>query len=194
MTEFVPDATDPSNPYHHLMRRIRLIEGDITKQADVDAIVTALPVTLDTGGSLNQSIFQAAGSGFDDLVLENIYRPRAGDVFALPGLGLPVKHILFSITPLWGSGTSGEDRDLLRCYRGLLEQAERMNLTSLALPALGVGRGKFPVQRAARLALQALRERMPEQLKEIRIVCNRKETFNAFAERLNLMANQNYDF
>ncbi|MCM2343433.1 MAG: macro domain-containing protein [Alphaproteobacteria bacterium] len=194
MTEFVPDATDPSNPYHHLMSRIRLIEGDITQQTGIDAIVTALPVTLYTGGSLNQSIFQAAGPALDELVLENIYRPRAGDVFALPGLDLPVKHVLFAMTPLWGSGTSGEDRDLLRCYRSLLEQAERMKLTSLALPALGAGKGKFPVQRAARLAIQALRERMPEQLEEVRIVCNRKETLNAFAERLNLLANQNYDF
>lgn len=176
------------------MRRIRLIEGDITQQKDVDAIMSALPATLDTGGCLNQAIIRAAGSELDDLILENIYRPRVGDVFALPGLGLSIPHILFSITPSWGTGTSGEDRDLLRCYRSLLEQAERMKLTSIALPALGTGKGKFPVQRAARLAIQALRERMPDRLEEVRIVCNRKDTFEAFVERLNLMANRNYDF
>ena len=120
-------------------------------------------------------------------ILENIYRPRVGDVHVLPGYNLTVKNILIAVTPIWRAGIEGEDRDLLRCYRSLLEMADRMRLTSLAVPALGTGKNQFPVPRAARLALQAIRERMPESLQELRIVCSQKTVYDAFAERLRVM-------
>lgn len=184
MNDFVPDLNAASNPDNHSVGRIRLIEGDITQQYDIEAIVTAIPVTLDMGGSLNKSIVQAAGQELDDFILENIYKPRIGDVHALPGFDMRVRHIIVAITPVWGDGTSGEDRDLLRCYRSVFELAERLNLNSMALPALGTGNKSFPVQRAARLALQAARERFPAGLQELRIVCNRKDSYESFAERL----------
>ena len=188
MNEFVPDTSGPSNPNQDFIRRIRLIEGDITQQADVDAIATCLDTSLSLSRSLNRSIVHVAGPALDASILENIYRPRVGDVHVLPGYGLSVKHILIAITPEWRVGIEGEDRDLLRCYRSILEMAERMNLKSLALPALGTGKNQFPIPRTARLALQALKERMPPGLAELRIVCNKKAVYEAFAERLKTMA------
>lgn len=188
MTESLPDPSISSNPHKDFIRRIRLIEGDITQQKDVDAIVTSTDVTLDTSRSLNRSIVNVAGEALDHSILENIYRPRIGDVYVLPGYGLPVRHILIAVTPEWRAGIEGEDRDLLRCYRSVLEMAERMNLKSLALPALGTGKNKFPVPRAARLAVQAIKERMPDCLEKLHIICNRKATYNAFAERLRIAA------
>lgn len=99
-----------------------------------------------------------------------------------------MKHILVAFTPVWRAGVDGEDRDLLRCYRAIYETATLMNVKVLAIPALGTGKHKFPVARTARLALQAMKERMPDCVEELRIVCHKKAHYDAFAERLRVMA------
>ncbi len=151
-------------------------------------MVTSVDMTLNTGRSLNRALLRVAGPALDDFILEHIYRPHAGDVHVVPGFGLPVPHVLVAITPVWRPGREGEDRDLLRCYRSILEMAGRMKLKTLAIPAIGAGKGQFPAPRAARLALQAVRERMPEELQELRIVCNKTAIYDAFAERLKVIA------
>lgn len=191
MTESVPDPLTASNPDNDFIRRIRLIEGDITQQNGVDAIATSVDITLDTKRSLNQAIIAMAGQALDDSILEQIYRPQVGDVYVLPGYSLPVKHVLVAVTPIWRAGFEGEDRDLLRCYRGIMEMAEHMKLSSLALPAIGTGKHKFPVARAARLALQAIEDRIPTCLDELRIVCNRADVYKGFADRLAIIAAEN---
>src|SRR5688500_13655608 len=111
-------AEPPSRSNRHLINRIRLIEGDLTQQNDVQAIVASIPATLDASGSLTQAIMKAAGSQIDDFIVENIYKPRPGDVFPVPPFGLKVQHIIYALTPVWHDGFDGEDRDLVRCYRG----------------------------------------------------------------------------
>lgn len=190
MSEFLADTFVPSNPDNDFIRRIRLIEGDISQQAGVAAIATSVDITLDTQRSLNKALIQVAGQALDDSILDHIYRPQAGDVYVLPGYNLSVAHVLVAVTPIWKAGFEGEDRDLLRCYRGILEMAERMKLTSLAIPAIGTGKHKFPVHRAARLALQAIKERMPSEFTELRIVCNKREVYQSFADRLRVIAQE----
>lgn len=190
MTESVPDPLMASNPDNDFIRRIRLIEGDIARQSGIDAIATTVDITLDTKRSLNRAIIEGAGQALDDSILDHIYRPQVGDVYVLPGYNLSVQHVLVAVTPIWKAGFEGEDRDLLRCYRGIMEMAERMKLKSLALPALGTGKHKFPVARAARLALQGMKDRIPQELDELRIVCNRADVYKAFADRLAIIAQE----
>jgi len=164
--------------------KIRLVKGDITKQPDMEAVVSILDVDLKMDGTLNKALVQAAGAQLDEFILENIYRPRVGDAFAVPAFNLPNKHIIFVVIPTWLPGLEGEDRDIINIYRNSLRLAHSMMIKSVAFPALGVGKNKFPVQRAARLALQGIEERQAPHFKEIRIVCNHAETYNAFAQRM----------
>lgn len=173
----IPSNTD-------LIGKIRLVEGDLTEQRDVDAIVGLIPASLDVGGSLNQALIRAAGERLDDFILDNIYKPRPGDVFAVPPFALPVRHILFAVTPEWKDGIDREDRDLVRCYRGIMQLATNMKLHRLAFPALGTGKRKYPIRRAARLGVQGIMDRMSPAFGEIRIVCNRRETYDAFQEAI----------
>lgn len=161
-----------------------MVLGDITKQDDVDAIVSSININMEVKGSLNKAVIAAAGTQLDEFILEHIYKPRTGDAFAVPAFALPVKHIIYVITPVWRTGFSREDRDLLRCYRHAMQLAQRMNLSKVAFPALGTGQGRFPVRRATRLAVQGITERMTREFEEVRIVCNREETYQIFKERL----------
>jgi O-acetyl-ADP-ribose deacetylase (regulator of RNase III) len=104
-------------------------------------------------------------------------------VYVLPGYNLPVAHVMVAVTPEWRGGVV-EDRDLVRCYRGMMDMAWRMDIQRLAVSVAGVGRHQFALPRAARLILQGLRERMPGTLQEVRIVCESAEIYAAFAERI----------
>lgn len=157
--------------------------GDLTAQTDVDAVVTAMPSDFDFSGSMNRALIEKAGEKLDEFILENIYKPRIGDAFAVPGFALPVRHLIFVVVPPWRSGFERENRDLLRCYRHALGLAQEMGLKKIAFPALGTGRHGYPVKRAARLALQGIRERIGDDIEEVRIVCNRDEVFEAFRDR-----------
>lgn len=182
MSDVIAEPSPRSN--RDLINKIRLIEGDLTKQADVDAIVGLIPADLDMSGTLNQAIIRATGQQLDDFIVENILKPRPGDVFAAPPFGLPNRHILYAVTPQWDDGLEREDRDLVRCYRGIMQLAYKMNIRSLAFPALGMGERKYPVKRAARLGLQGILERMHPDFNEVRIVCNRRESYDAFHDWL----------
>ncbi|PJB69070.1 MAG: macro domain-containing protein [Alphaproteobacteria bacterium CG_4_9_14_3_um_filter_47_13] len=182
MNNFVAEPSLRSND--KLVNRITVVKGDITKQDDVDAIVSSLTVTMDPGGSLNRSIFKAAGKAFDEFILDNIYKPRPGDCYAVPGFNLSVANVLFVITPDWQDGIDREDVYLLRCYRQALKTAHNMGLRKIAFPALGTGHHGYPVERAARLALRGIRERMSRDLEEVRVVCDGEKVFQAFLGRL----------
>lgn len=177
-------AEPPRRSNHHLINRIRLIEGDIVRQTDVDAIAGSIGPDLKGTGSLNRAILRAAGKEVDNFILENIFKPRSGDVFAIPPFALPVKHILYAVMPVWKDSLGTEDRDLLRCYRGVVEMARRMRLRRIAIPALGSGEERFPVRRVARIGVQGILDRMGPGIEEVRIVCNRRETYLAFGAAL----------
>jgi len=136
-------------------------------------------------GGLNQAIMAAAGERLDTFMMENIYKPRAGDAVVLPAFNMPMKHIIYVLAPARHKGFEYVDRDLLRLYRHAMQMAHRMELKSIAFPAFGTGKGQYPVDRAARLALQGITERQLGQLEEIRIVCNQRKTHDAFHKRLN---------
>lgn len=186
MSDSLPERGSTSNA--HLISRIRLIHGDLTKQEGVDAVVAAIDEELGMSNSLNVALIRAAGIQLDKYVLENIYDPKPGDCFALPGFDLKVRHIIYTVMPVWEDAFVPEDRYLLRCYRGAMDTAQkRMKLRRIAFPAMGTGHNRYPPDRAARLALRAILERLDANTEEVRIVCSREDTFAAFGKRLKAM-------
>ena len=141
-------------------------------------------VNMDVGGTLNQSLMAAAGKAFDEFILENIYKPRPGDSYVVPGFNLPVKNVIFVVTPVWRDGFDKEDVYLLRCYRHALEMAYNMGLKKIAFAALGTGHDGYPLDRAVRLAIKGIMDRMKPEIEEVRIVCNKDRVFAAFQDRL----------
>ncbi len=174
-----------------LINKIRLIEGDLVAQHDVDVIVGSISTALKVDGSLNQALIRAAGQKFDDFIVENIYKPRSGDVFQVPPFNIQIPHVFFAVTPEWKDSLAFEDRDLIRCYRGAMQLAERMGLKRIAFPALGTGRKKYPLMRAARLGIQGIMDRMTDHFDEVRIVCNRHDQYRAFADLLSHYGHKN---
>lgn len=165
------------------LNKIRLVQGDIVDQ-EVDAIVTVLPKNLEHIGSLNTAIFAAAGHKLDEFILEHIYKPKSGDVYALPGFNLKAQHVLVGILPYFRTDFDKTDHHLTHCTRRIMDLARRMALRTIAFPPIAAGKKGYPRAKAARLIVQGIVDRMDPMFDEIRIVCPDSKTLMDFQHKL----------
>ena len=108
---------------------IQCVQGDITAQPDLDAIVNAANARLATGGGVAGAIHRAAGPQ-----LARECAPLApiepGQAVLTGGHGLPNPHVIHCLGPVYGRDRPA-DRLLAECYRNALRLAEDAGLTSL---------------------------------------------------------------
>lgn len=130
---------------------IEIIEGDITK-LEVDAIVNAANTWLRGGGGVDGAIHRAAGPSLEQ-ECRVIGRCPTGEARITKGYELPAKHVIHTVGPVWNGGGRGEDGLLENCYRNSLVLARHAGVRSIAFPAISTGVYRFPLERAARIAV-----------------------------------------
>ncbi len=136
---------------------IEIWQGDITALA-VDAIVNAANESLLGGGGVDGAIHRAAGPG---LLAECGRLPElrpgvrcpTGEVRATAGHALPARHVFHTVGPVWHGGQRDEAALLANCYWQSLRLAERMQLESIAFPAVSCGVYGYPLHQAAAIAV-----------------------------------------
>jgi O-acetyl-ADP-ribose deacetylase (regulator of RNase III) len=166
------------------MGRIELVQGDITKQ-EVDAIVNAANSSLLGGGGVDGAIHRAGGPAIlaESRLLGGC---ETGDAKATTAGDLPARHVIHTVGPVWQGGNAGEDELLASCHRRSLEVAAELGSRTIAFPAISTGIYRFPVARAARIALAttaAELERHPE-IEEVRFVLFSDEHLRTFQQHL----------
>lgn len=134
---------------------LRTWQGDLTT-LDVDAIVNAANPALARGGGVCGAIFRAAGPRLD-AACAALGGCRTGDAVATDGFDLPTRWIIHAVGPVWHGGGHGEDEALASCYRRVVEVAAEVGARTVAVPAISTGIYGFPADRAAAIAVDALR-------------------------------------
>lgn len=168
------------------LERIQLIQEDICAQ-NCDAITTIIPQNLAFGGRLNAQIAQFCGYDLDAFIINNVYKPKVGEVYALPGGELPVKHILLGVMPHFRTEFDMNEAYLSNVVRNMMDLARCMLLTDIAFPALCAGKGGYPKAKAARLVVQGITDRMQESFETIRVVVDDPETSRIFSDKLSVI-------
>jgi len=154
-----------------MKQRIRIIEGDITKQP-VDAIVNAANTTLLGGGGVDGAIHRAAGP---ELLEETrqIGGCPTGEARVSKGYCLPARWVIHTVGPVWSGGHKNEEALLASCYRNSLQAAVDLGARTIAFPSISTGAYRFPLEKATEIAMRETRRFLEgnETLKEVVFVC-----------------------
>jgi len=148
--------------------------GDIT-QEDTEAIVNAANPSLLGGGGVDGAIHRAGGPA----ILRECKRIRKlqggcppGEAVITTAGRLKAKYVIHTVGPVWKGGDFGEDEILRSAYWNTLMLAKEHNIKSLSFPSISTGAYRFPIERAARIALSTVKEfvEKDECFEEIRFV------------------------
>jgi O-acetyl-ADP-ribose deacetylase (regulator of RNase III) len=146
---------------------VECVRDDITTQEDVDAVVNAANARLGPGGGVASAIHRAAGPGLAEEAMP-LGPISPGDAVITGAHGLPNWFVIHTLGPVYGQDRP-EAELLARCYRNALALAEENDASSVAFPAISTGIFGYPVEDAADVALQTVREEA-EGLRVVRLV------------------------
>jgi len=148
--------------------------GDITEQR-TDAIVNAANSSLCGGGGVDGAIHRAGGP----IILEQCRayvrehgRLPPGKAMATDAGELPTRWVIHTVGPVYSSDR--KSRPILEsAYRESLLLAGKMGIESLSFPSISTGAYRYPLEKAARVALRTISSRLRKgsPLRLVQMVC-----------------------
>jgi O-acetyl-ADP-ribose deacetylase len=169
--------------------KISLIQGDITTQ-DTDAIVNAANSSLMGGGGVDGAIHRAGGSKILDECKRIVFkqgRLPAGSAVITTGGSLAAKYVIHTVGPSWHNGDNNEAGILASAYRESLKLAEKYNLVSVSFPSISTGAYGYPLDKAAKIAIQTMISFFNGEIvkiKEVTFVLFDSRTYEAYKKAL----------
>ena len=164
--------------------KIDLVLGDIT-ELKVDAIVNAANSTLLGGGGVDGAIHRAAGPQ----LLEECRKLKGcptGEARITRGYLLPAKHVIHTVGPIWSGGDRDEDGLLQACYRNAMILAAMNGIGTIAFPSISTGAYRFPIDRAARIAVTTISKCLATMkgFERVIFVCFSKSDYDVYRREL----------
>ncbi|MFP4662804.1 MAG: O-acetyl-ADP-ribose deacetylase [Bacteroidales bacterium] len=166
------------------MSKIKLLKEDITKMK-TDAIVNAANESLQGGGGVDGAIHRAAGPELPEAT-KKIGGCPTGEARITKGFKLPAQYIIHTVGPVWRGGGKGEEILLASAYRESMALAEKHRLSSIAFPNISTGVYGFPKGKAAKIAVDTVRDYMANHNypEKVYFVCFDDENYDIYQKLL----------
>lgn len=175
--------------------KLRITQGDITQQG-TDAIVNAANSSLMGGGGVDGAIHRAGGPAILQECKQIVARQgrlSTGEAVITTGGNLKAKHVIHTVGPVWHGGNKGEPELLASAYRESLKVAAENNLNSISFPSISTGIYGYPVDQAARVALNTVITFLSQgdtSLREVVFVLFDSRTLEAYSSTLREIAEE----
>jgi O-acetyl-ADP-ribose deacetylase (regulator of RNase III) len=169
--------------------KLRIIQGDITKQS-TDAIVNAANPSLMGGGGVDGAIHRSGGPAILDECKQIVARQGrlpTGKAVMTTGGNLKAKYVIHTVGPIWHGGNKGEPELLASAYQESLKLATENNLDSISFPSISTGAYGYPVNQASKVAIDAVITFLSQSttpLREVVFVLFDSQTFGAYSSTL----------
>jgi len=108
-----------------------------------------------------------------------------GEAKLTRGYHLPARFVIHTVGPIWRGGKRSEAQILANCYRNSLQLAVGNEIKTIAFPAIACGAYGYPIEQAARTALQTTREFLAANadLAKVIFALWDEDVYEAFAAR-----------
>ena len=166
--------------------KIRIIQGDITKVSDVEAIVNAANQKLLGGGGVDGAIHKAAGPKLLE-ECRTLHGCNTGEAKLTKAYNLPCKYVIHTVGPVWHGGKRKEAKLLADCYTNSLLAAISQKIRSVAFPSISTGVYSYPLAEAAEIAVTTVKmfiETHPGELDLVEWVLFDRHTFEVYENAL----------
>jgi len=162
--------------------RIELWNGDIC-DLEVDAIVSPASTSLWMSTGIAGELKRVGGDEIEFAALR--HAPAAlGDAIVTPAGTLAARVVIHAVSLERDRRAGGPAID--RAARSAMARARELRLSSIAFPALGTGVGGFPLDEAARIAVEAVRDELasPSTIEHVVFALRGAAAYEAFAHAL----------
>lgn len=173
--------------------RIELVLGNIVGQ-EADAIVNAANTKLSGGGGVDGAIHRAAGKSLKEACQQfpandKGRRCPTGAVRVTGAGNLKAQHVIHAVGPFYNERYAEKaERQLCEVVQNALAAAVQHKCRSVALPAISTGAYRYPIDRAAQIALRTVADFFQQgtSLEVVRFVLLKQRHFEAFKRHLDL--------
>ncbi|MCB0345220.1 MAG: O-acetyl-ADP-ribose deacetylase [Bdellovibrionales bacterium] len=168
---------------------ISLKRGDITHET-ADAIVNAANSGLLGGGGVDGAIHRAGGPSILEeckLIREDQGKCPSGSAVVTGAGSLKAKFVIHAVGPIWSGGNRNEGPTLAAAYSKCLNLATEYSLASICFPSISTGAYRFPIEEAAKIALETCVSFMRGKattLQDVRFVLFSDDDLAVYASRL----------
>jgi O-acetyl-ADP-ribose deacetylase (regulator of RNase III) len=161
---------------------IRFVQGDITEQ-EADAIVNAANHSLLGGGGVDGAIHRRGGAE----ILAECRRLRetrfpdglpTGEAVATTAGRLPARWVIHTVGPTYAK-TKDKSHLLAACFRSSLAVTDELGAATVAFPAISTGVYRWPIEDAARIAVETVRA-TPTRVQQVIFVLFDQRAYDAF--------------
>lgn len=166
--------------------KVSAIQGDITRQA-TEAIVNAANPGLMGGGGVDGAIHRAGGPSILE-ECQNIVAQRGrlptGQAVITTGGNLKARYVIHTAGPVWRGGIANEAELLRSAYYECLRLATEKRLASISFPSISTGAYGYPVDEAAKVAVDAVLSFLSERetsLREVALVLFDSHTYQVYS-------------
>ena len=169
---------------------VEVIVQDITKLgSDVDAIVNAANESLLGGGGVDGAIHRAAGPKLLEECM-TLGGCNPGEAKVTKAYNLNNKYIIHTVGPRYYSDPNPPET-LRSCYLNCLRISDDLGLEVIAFPSISTGVFGYPVEEAAIIVAQTLKDYQSKYIKKVYMcIYPPKEDYQIYKEafdNLNLL-------